>query len=131
MISKEKEAEILRLYHAEKWRVGTIAAELGMHHTTVQRVLRHTGGAELKAVAPRPSMADPFVPFIVQQLEKYPRLCASRLFEMVRARGYPGGADHFRRVVGRRNVSTDLRQRGHEFYGGSAGSLRENGSAAG
>ncbi len=44
---------------------------------------------------------DPFVGFIVEQLEKYPRLCASRLFEMVKARGYPGGPDHFRRVVGR------------------------------
>jgi hypothetical protein len=52
-------------------------------------------------VAPRPSMADPFVPFIVEQLEKYPRLRASRLYEMVKARGYPGGSDHFRRVVGR------------------------------
>ncbi len=26
MISKETEAEVLRLYHAEKWRLGTIAA---------------------------------------------------------------------------------------------------------
>jgi transposase len=100
MITKEKEVEILRLYHAEKWLIGTIAAELGVHHTTVQRVLRHAG-TELKAVAPRPSMVDPFVPFIIEQLEKYPRLCASRLFEMVRARGYAGGADHFRRIVGR------------------------------
>jgi transposase len=100
MISKETEAEVLRLYHAEKWRIGTIASQLGLHHTTVQRVLRQTG-VELKAVVPRPSMADPFVPFLVQQLEKYPGLCASRLFEMVRERGYPGGADHFRRVVSR------------------------------
>jgi len=100
MISKEAEAEVLRLYHAEKWRIGTIAAQLGLHHTTVQRVLRQTG-VELKAVVPRPSMADPFVPFLIQQLEKYPGLCASRLFEMVRERGYPGGADHFRRVVSR------------------------------
>ncbi|HEX4516587.1 MAG TPA: DDE-type integrase/transposase/recombinase, partial [Polyangiaceae bacterium] len=46
-------------------------------------------------------MADPFVPFIVEQLEKYPTLRASRLFEMVKARGYPGREDHFRRVVGR------------------------------
>jgi transposase len=44
-------------------------------------------------------MADPFVPFIVEQLEKYSGLCSSRLFEMVKARGYPGGRDHFRRVV--------------------------------
>ena len=100
MISKETEAEVLRLFHAEKWRIGTIAAQLGLHHTTVQRVLRQTG-VELKTVVPRPSMADPFVPFLVQQLEKYPGLCASRLFEMVKERGYPGGADHFRRVVSR------------------------------
>jgi transposase len=46
-------------------------------------------------------MSDPFVPFIIEQLEKYSGLCSSRLFEMVKARGYPGGPDHFRRVVGR------------------------------
>ncbi len=100
MIPKDTEAEIVRLYHGEKWPVGTIASQLGVHHTTVQRVLGKLG-VEPKVVAPRPSMADPFVPFIVEQLEKYPRLRASRLFEMVKARGYPGGSDHFRRVVGR------------------------------
>jgi transposase len=98
MISKDKEAEIVRLYHAEKWPVGTIATQLGVHHTTVQRVLRQSG-VEPKMIAPRPSMADPFVPFIVEQLEKYPGLRASRLFEMVKVRGYPGGGDHFRRIV--------------------------------
>jgi predicted DNA-binding protein (UPF0251 family) len=102
------EAEVLRLYHAEKWRIGTIAAQLGLHHTTVQRVLRQTG-VELKAVVPRPSMADPFVPFLVQQLEKYPGLCASRLFEMVRERGYPGGADHFRRASPLRRFNASRR----------------------
>jgi transposase len=100
MIPKDTEAEIVRLFHGEKWPVGTIASQLGVHHTTVQRVLGKIG-VEPKIVAPRPSMADPFVPFIVEQLEKYPRLRASRLFEMVKARGYPGGGDHFRRVVGR------------------------------
>jgi transposase len=100
MIPKETEADILRLFHAEKWPVGTIAGQIGVHHTTVQRVLRQTG-LEVKDVAPRPSMADPFVPYIVEQLEKYSGLCASRLFEMAKARGYPGGPDHFRRVVGR------------------------------
>src|SRR5882724_10777901 len=100
MIPKELEAEIVRLYHGEKWPIGTIANQLGVHRTTVQRVLRQIG-VDPKVVAPRASMADPFVPFIVEQLEKYPRLRASRLFEMVKARGYPGGADHFRRVVGR------------------------------
>jgi transposase len=100
MIGKETEAEIVRLYYGEKWPIGTIATQLGVHHTTVQRVLQHTG-VEAKVVAPRPSMADPFVPFIVEQLVKYPRLKASRLFEMVKERGYTGGAEHFRRIVGR------------------------------
>jgi transposase len=100
VIDKKAEAEILRLFHAEKWLVGTIADQLGVHHTTVQRVLRQTGVAA-KELAPRPSMADPFVPFIVEQLEKYSGLCSSRLFEMVKARGYLGGRDHFRRVVAR------------------------------
>lgn len=100
MISKETEAEIVRLYHGEKWPIGTIAGQLGLHHTTVQRVLRHTG-VDAKVVAPRPSMADPFVPFIVEQLEKYPGLRSSRLFVMIKERGYPGGPDHLRRIVSR------------------------------
>jgi len=100
MIPKETEAEILRLYHGEKWPIGTIAGQLGIHHTTVQRVLRHTG-VDSKVVAPRASMVDPFVPFIVEQLQKYPALRSSRLFVMIKERGYPGGPDHLRRVVGR------------------------------
>jgi transposase len=100
MIPKETEAEIVRLYHGERWPIGTIAGQLGLHHTTVQRVLRHTGVDE-KVVAPRPSMADPFVPFIVEQLEKYPGLHSSRLFVMIKERGYPGGPDHLRRIVSR------------------------------
>jgi len=46
-------------------------------------------------------MADPYVPFIIEQVKKYPKLCASRLFEMVKERGYPGGPDHFREIVSR------------------------------
>ena len=94
MIARDLEAEILRLFHAEKWRVNTIACEVGVHHTTVARVLRDAGVPATRLVQ-RPSMADPFVPFIVETLQKYPRLRASRLYEMVRARGYPGRPDHW------------------------------------
>jgi transposase len=100
MISKETEAEVVRLYHGERWPIGTIASQLGLHHTTVQRVLRHTG-VDAKVVAPRPSMVDPFVPFIIEQLGKYPDLRSSRLFVMIKERGYLGGPDHFRRIIGR------------------------------
>jgi transposase len=71
-----------------------------VHHTTVQRVLAQAG-IPLERLAARPSVADPYIPFITDTLTKYPRLCASRVFEMVRERGYPGGPDHFRRVVAR------------------------------
>lgn len=100
MIAKETEAEIVRLYHGERWPIGTIAGQLGLHHTTVQRVLRQTG-VDPKVVAPRPSIVDPFVPFIVEQLQKYPELRSTRLHAMLKERGYAGGPDHIRRVVGR------------------------------
>jgi len=100
MISPSLHAKILQLYHAEKWPIGTIAAQLHVHHTTVRRVLAQ---AQIPAGTQslRPSIADPYVGFIVQTLEKYPRLRASRLYEMVRQRGYPGRPDHFRAVVAR------------------------------
>ena len=69
MIPPELEAEILRLYHAEKWRVGTIAAQLGVHHSTVRRVLAREGLPEGEH-AVRPSIADPFIPFIVETFDK-------------------------------------------------------------
>ena len=97
-ITPELEAKILRYHHVEKWLVGTIAHQLGVHHTTVDRVLSQAGLP--KAARPaRPSLVDPFVPFVVETLEKFPTLTASRLFEMVRERGYAGGPDHFRHLV--------------------------------
>jgi transposase len=98
MISPERAAEILRLYHAENWKPGTIAHQLGVHHTTVRRVLAQAGQAP-GLLSARPSMADPFIPLIRATLEKYPTLRASRLYAMVRARGYSGGPDHFRHIV--------------------------------
>ena len=100
MIGRDRESEILRLFHAEKWRVGTIATQLGYHHSTVRRVLSQAG-LDAGRVSVRPSMADLYVPFIEETLKQYPRLRASRLFEMVKARGYPGRPDHFRSIVAR------------------------------
>ena len=57
-ISEEKKAKILRYYHVEKWRVGTIARELGVHHSSVKRVLAQSGVTK-KNIVPKPSMLDP------------------------------------------------------------------------
>jgi transposase len=99
MISTELEAHILRLFHAERWPAGTIAREVGVHHSTVRRVLAQAGQDPVMLV--RPSMADPYMPFIRAQLEKYPKLHASRLYHMVKDRGYPGSEAHFRSIVAR------------------------------
>lgn len=42
---------------------------------------------------------DPYLPFILQTLEKFPTLTASRLYGMVVERGYSGSAHHFRHRV--------------------------------
>jgi hypothetical protein len=42
-ISKEQQAQILRFHHAEKWRVGTIARQLGLHHARADRVVSQAG----------------------------------------------------------------------------------------
>jgi transposase len=98
MISRELEAEILRLHHAERWPIGTLARQLHVHHTTVRRVLRQAGIAIVRE-RPRPSMIDPYVSFIEDTLARYPTLRASRLYQMARERGYPGSPDHFRHQV--------------------------------
>jgi transposase len=98
MIAADKEAQVLRLYHAEKWRINTIARQLGLHHSTVRRVLVQ-GGVTAARGRCRPSKLEPYVALIQKTLEQYPSLTASRLYQMVKERGYVGSQDHFRHVV--------------------------------
>src|SRR3954462_14425262 len=97
-IEVELEAQILRYYHVEKWRVGTIARQLHVHHGTVARVLAQAG---LPSIGPpaRRSQVELYLPFIHQTLEKFPTLTASRLYAMVCERGYRGSGDHFRHLM--------------------------------
>lgn len=96
-LTPELEAQILRYHHVEKWRIGTIARQLHVHHGSVERVLRQAGLPRVDAA--RPSCIDPYLPFIRETLEKFPRLTASRLYVMVKERGYTGGPDHFRHLI--------------------------------
>jgi transposase len=92
------EAQILRYHHVEKWRVGTIAHQLGVHRDAVARVLAQAGVPH-KTHPLRPSRIEPYLPFVHQTLERFPQLTASRLYAMVRERGYDGGPDHFRHLI--------------------------------
>jgi len=91
-------AEIRRLYEVEGWRRNTIARHLGIHHSTVSRVLAQQGVAQ-PAPRRRRSMLDVFVPWIQETFDRYPKLPASVLYEMAKKRSYPGGEDHFRHRI--------------------------------
>lgn len=97
-IGPELQAQILRYFHVEKWRVNTIAVQLRVHHSTVTRVLSQAGVPRSQGLA-RPSGIDPFLPFIRTTLERFPTLTAARLHAMLWERGYRGSASHLRHRV--------------------------------
>jgi len=98
MIDKALEAKILRYHFVEQWGVNTIARQLGIHHTTVDRVLTQAGLPKAER-ARRPSIVDPYHPLIIETLAQYPTLSAARLLGMAQARGYTGGVSQFRAHV--------------------------------
>jgi hypothetical protein len=93
-VTPEQETEIRRLYGAEHWKVGTIAHQLHVHHDVVRRVLGLLPKRKRKTPARsrKPQRCDAYREFIDQQLAQYPRLRATRLYDMIRERGYTGGA---------------------------------------
>ena len=96
-VTPEMHAQIMRYYHVERWRIGTIARQLQVHHGIVERALRQAGLPRIGTV--RASCIDPYLPFIHETLKKFPTLGASRLYGMARERGYSGGPDHFRHLI--------------------------------
>ena len=96
--SPETCAEIARLHFVEHWKVGTIAAQLGLHRDVVERVLG-VGAARVPSGEPRARLVDPYREFIAETLQSYPRLRATRLFDMLRDRGYRGAVRTLREYV--------------------------------
>lgn len=97
-ISTEQRANIRRLFYAEHWKVGTIAAELGLAADTVKRAIATTTFVSTGANA-RSTLLDPYKPLIVTTLEQFPRLRSTRLYDMLVARGFTGSARQVRRYV--------------------------------
>ena len=95
---KELDAKILRYHFVEHWGVNTIADQLGIHHTTVDRVLCQAGSPKAERTR-QASIVDPYHPMIIEMLDKHPRLTAARLFVMAQERGYTGGSSQFRAHV--------------------------------
>jgi len=97
MIDEQTRATIRHLFYAEHWKIGTIARELGLHPETVSRAVETERFKNTKPVRPRAT--GPYIDFIRETLEKHPRLRATRIFQMIRDRGYPGGVIQLRRVI--------------------------------
>ncbi len=112
MLDAEALSEIRRLHYAERWKVGTIAAQLGVHPDAVKRALNRPSGPPPPR-PPRSRITDPYLPFLRETLERYPRLRSTVLYRMLRERGFAGSVVQLRRVVrklrpSRREVFTRL-----------------------
>jgi hypothetical protein len=63
MITPEQHAEIRRFHYGEHWKVGTIAAALGVHHDTVPAAIAHDTHGVRRGTC-RATHLDPYLPFI-------------------------------------------------------------------
>ncbi len=99
MISPETRARIRRYFYAEHWKIGTIARELGIHPDAVRNAIE---SERFKSAKPlQASIVDPYLEFIRLTLEQHPRLRTTRIYPMIRDRGYRGGIVQLRRAVAR------------------------------
>jgi transposase len=99
MIDPETRARIRHLFYAEHWKVGTIARELRLHADAVRLAVETERFNSPKPL--RTCVTDPYTGFIREILTEHPRLRATRVFQMIRDRGYPGSVVQLRRVVAR------------------------------
>jgi len=97
MIDAETRAHIRHLFYAEHWKVGTIARELSLHPETVSAAVETDRFNSTKAL--RASALDPYADFIREILAKHQQLRATRIFQMIRDRGYNGSIVQLRRFV--------------------------------
>jgi len=100
MIAPELRARIRRLFYAEHWKIGTIAAELGIHRDTVALAVEAERFTNI-AFRPAAALLGPYTDFVRATLEQHPRLRATRLLQMIQGRGYTGSVWPLRRFVRR------------------------------
>ena len=98
MIDDALRSRIRRLFFAEHWKVGTIAAELGVHHDTVDRAINRAAFTAIR-YRREGTILEPYMPFIADTLKQHPKLRATRLFDMIVSRGYTGSVVQLRRHV--------------------------------
>ena len=99
MVSPETTVQIRHYFYAEHWKIGTIARQLSLHPDAVRHAI---GSSDFNRPSPlRPSITDPYLEFVRQTLDRHPRLRATRIYQMIRERGYSGSVVQLRRAVAR------------------------------
>jgi transposase len=110
MIDEAVSGEMRRLVLGEGWAIGTVARRFSVHHSVVRRVV---GSDETVPRAVVASVLEPHKAYIVERLEKYPELTATRLLAELRERGYEHGIAvvkrYIRKVRGPRSKKAYLR----------------------
>jgi len=97
MISAETRAQIRQWFFAEHWKIGTIAQALSLHPDAVRHAIESDRFHRAQTL--RACLTDPYLPFIRETLEQHPRLRATRIYQMIRDRGYQGSVIQLRRAV--------------------------------
>ena len=97
MISQEEHIEIRRLHLTEGFTVNAISKHMNRHPDAIKKAIeQHQFGGQSKTKSRK---IDPYVPFILETLEDFPKITATRLFQMIKSRGYPGGVRQIRRFI--------------------------------
>ena len=97
MIHPETRVQIRRYFYAEHWKIGTIANQLKIHPDAVRQAIESEKFHRAQSL--RGSIIDPYLEFVRQTLDQYPKLRATRIHQMIRDRGYTGSIVQLRRTV--------------------------------
>jgi transposase len=100
MITEELRSKIRRLYFAEHWKAGTIAAEFGCHRDTVLHAIDARSFLS-ETSRSRAALLDPYRGLLEETVAKYPKVRATRLWQMLHGRGYDGTVYPIRRFLRR------------------------------
>lgn len=97
MMSPMEIVEAKRLFYGEHWKIGTIATHLCRHYDAIKRAVQvETFHRKERTLACK---TDLYLEFIESTLKQYPRLRATRIYEMIVPRGYMGSISQLRKKV--------------------------------
>lgn len=92
MVNAEIQAEIRRMFHVDHMKVYAISRSLQVSRDAVRRVLNQQRFDPTRSYE-RSSKLDPYLPLIEEIVSKHPRIRATRLFTLLKERGYPGSVN--------------------------------------